>query len=80
MIFASAEGGEVIALSSDDAVEGSEDGGTEGGEVIALSSDDEVKGGEDGGEYGGAEGVEVGPEDEEIDIEEWMSAFPNYPN
>ena len=56
-IFAGAEGGEVIAISSDDEVKGGEDNGTEGGEVIALSSDDEVKG-------GGTEGVEVGPEDE----------------
>ena len=47
-----------------------------GGEVIALSSDDEVEGGGDGG----AEGVEVGPEDEEIDVDEWRSAFPNDPN
>ena len=47
--------------------------GTEGGEVIALSSDDEVKG-------GGAEGVEVDPEDEEIDVDEWRSAFPNDPD
>ena len=47
-IFASAEGGEVIALSSDDEIEGGEDGGAEGGEVIALSSDDEVEGGGDG--------------------------------
>ena len=45
----------------------------EGGEVIALSSDDEVEGGEDGG----AEGSEVVPEDEEINIDEWRSAFPN---
>ena len=48
----------------------------EGGEVITLTSDDEVKGGEDGG----AEGVEVGPEDEEIVIYEWRSAFPNDPD
>ena len=80
-IFAGAEGGEVIALSSDDEVEGGEDGGmegggAEGGKVIALSSDDEVEGGGDGG----AEGVEVGPEDEEIDIDEWRSAFPNDPD
>ena len=67
-IFAGAKGGEVIALSSDDEVEGGEDGGAEGGEVIALSSDDEVEG-------GGAEGVEVGPQDEEIDVDEWRSAF-----
>ena len=39
-IFAGAEGSEVIAFSSDDEVEGGEDGGTEGGEVIALSSKD----------------------------------------
>ena len=44
---------EVIALSSDAEVEGSEDGGAEGGEVIALSFDDEVEGGEDGGAEGG---------------------------
>ena len=50
-IFASVEGGEVIVLSSDDGVEGSEDGGMEG--------------------------VQVGAEDEEIDIDEWRSAFPN---
>ena len=50
--------------------------GAEGGEVIALSSDDEVEGGGDGG----AEGVEVGPEDEEIDVDEWRSAFPNDPD
>ena len=36
-----------------------------------LCSDDEVE--------GGAEGVEVGPEDKEIDINEWRSAFPNDP-
>ena len=75
-IFAGAEGGEVITLSSDDEVEGGEDGGAEGGEVIALSSDDEIKGGGDGG----VESVEVGPKDEEIDIDEWRSAFPNYPD
>ena len=75
-IFAGAEGGEVIALSSDDEVEGSKGGGAEGGEVIALSSDDEVEGGGDGG----TEGVEVGPEDEEIDVDEWRSAFPNDPD
>ena len=56
-IFAGAEGGEVIALSSDDKDEGSKDGSTEGGEVIARSSDGEVKGGGDGG----TEGIEVGP-------------------
>ena len=56
-IFAGAEGGEVIALSSDDEVEGGEDRDAKGDEVIALSSDDEVEGGGDGG----AEGVEVGP-------------------
>ena len=50
--------------------------GVEGGEVIALSSDDEVEGGGDGG----AEGVEVGPEDEEINIHEWRNAFPNDPD
>ena len=65
------EGGEVIVLSSDDEVEGGENGGAEGGEVITLSSDDEVEGGGDGG----AEGVE----DEEINIDEWRSAFPNDP-
>ena len=48
----------------------------EGGEVIALSSNDEVEGGGDGS----AEGVEVGPEDEEIDADEWRSAFPNDPD
>ena len=76
MIFAVAEGGEIIALSSNDEVEGGKDGGTEGGEVIALSSDDEVEGSGDSG----AEGVEVGPEDEEIDVYEWKSAFPNDPD
>ena len=75
-IFAGTEGGKVIALSSDDEVEGGEDGGVEGSEVIALSSDDEDEGGDDGG----AEGVEVGPKDEEIDIDEWRSAFPNDPD
>ena len=45
--------------------------GAEGGEVITLSSDDEVEGIGDGG----AEGVEVRPEDEEIDIVEWRSAL-----
>ena len=49
--------------------------GTEGGEVITLSFDDEVEGGGDGD----TEGVEVGPEDEEIDVDEWGSAFPNDP-
>ena len=39
--------------------------GAEGGEVIALSSDDKVEGGEDGG----TEGVEVGGEYEEIDVD-----------
>ena len=75
-IFAGTEGGEVIALSSDDKVEGGKDGGAEGGEVIALSSDDKVEGGGDGG----AEGVEVGLEDKEIDVDEWRSAFPNDSN
>ena len=75
-ISAGAEGGEVIALSSDEEVEGSKDGGAEGGEVTALLSDDEVE----GGGSGGAEGVEVGPEDEEIDVDEWRSAFPNNPD
>ena len=50
--------------------------GAEGGEVIALSSDDEVEGSGDGG----TEGVEVGPEDEEIDVNEWRSAFLNDPD
>ena len=45
----------------------------EGGEVIALSFDDEVEGGGEGGTVG----VEVGPEDEEIDVYKWRSAFPN---
>ena len=71
-IFAGTEGGEVITLSSDDEVEGGEDGG----KVIALSSDDEVE----GGGNGGAEGVDMGPEDEEIDVDEWRSAFPNDPD
>ena len=75
-IFADTEGREVISLSSDDEVEGGEDGVAEGSEVIALSSDDEVE----GGGNGGAEGVEVGPEDEEVDVEEWRSAFPNDPD
>src|SRR3989337_1474426 len=48
----------------------------EGGEVITLSSDDEVEGGGDGG----AEAIELGPEDEEIDVDEWRSAFPNDPD
>ena len=46
--------------------------GAESDEVMALSSDDEVEGGEDGG----AEGVEVGGEDEEISVDEWRSVFP----
>ena len=71
-IFAGVEGGEVIALSFDDEVEGGEDSGMEGGEVITLSSDDEIEGGSDDG----AECVEVGPEDEEIDVDECRSAFP----
>jgi hypothetical protein len=50
--------------------------GTEGGEVIMLSFDDEVKGGEDGG----AEGIEVGDEDEDIDVNEWRSVFRNDPD
>ena len=29
---------------------------------------------------GGAEGIEVGPQDEEIDVDEWRSAFPNDPD
>ena len=49
--------------------------GAEGSEVIALSSDDEVE----GGGKDGVEGVKVGPEDEEIDVDEWRSAFPNDP-
>ena len=48
----------------------------EGGEVIALSSDDEVEGSKDGG----MEGVEVGGEHEEIDVDEWRSAFPKNPD
>ena len=50
--------------------------GAVGGEVIALSSDDEVEGGGDGG----AESVDVGGEDEEIDVDEWRSVFPNDPD
>ena len=50
--------------------------GAEGGEVIVLSSYDEVEGGGDGS----TEGVEVGPEGEEIDVDEWRSAFPNDPD
>ena len=50
--------------------------GTEGGEVITLSSNYEVEGSEEGG----AEGVEVGPEDEEINVDEWRSVFPNDPD
>src|SRR4051812_28811445 len=68
-IFAGAEGGEVIALSSNDEVEGGEDGSAEGGKVITLSSNDKVEGGGDGD----AEGVEVGPEDGEMDVYEWRS-------
>ena len=49
--------------------------GVEGGKVIALSSDDEVEGGNDGG----TEGVEVGLEDEEIDVDEWRSPSPTTP-
>ena len=75
-IFAGVVGGEVIAVSSDDEVEGGEDGGAEGSEVIVLSSDDEVE----GGGNGDAEGVEVGPEDEEINVNKWRSAFPNDPD
>ena len=48
----------------------------EGGEVIGPSSVDEVEGGEDDG----AEGLQVGGEDEEIDIDEWRSDFPDDPN
>ena len=66
------DGGGVIVLSSDDEVEGGKDGDAEGGEVIALSSDDKVEG-------GGAKGVKVGPEDEEIDVDEWRSSFPQRP-
>ena len=69
-IFAGAEGGEVIALSFDDEVEGGEDDGAESREVITLSFDDEVEGG------GGVEGVV----DKEIDVDEWRSAFPKDPN
>ena len=47
--------------------------GVEGGEVIVLSSDDRVEGDEDSS----MEGVEVGGVDEEIDVNEWRSAFPN---
>ena len=36
-IFAGAEGGEVIALSSDDKVEGGKDGGAEGGRARSCS-------------------------------------------
>ena len=75
-IFVGAEGGELIALSYDGEVEGGEDGSVEGGEVIALSSDDEVEGSGDIG----TEGVEVGPEGEEIGIDEWRRAFPNDPD
>ena len=50
--------------------------GTEGGEVITLSSDNKVEGGEDGG----TEGIQVGGEDEEIDVDEWRSVFPNDPD
>ena len=74
VIFAGAKGDEVIALSFDDEVKGGEDGGAEGGEVITLSSDDEVEG------DGGAEVVEVGPKDEEINVDEWRSAFANDPD
>ena len=74
-IFADVEGSKVITLSSDDEVEGDEDDCIEGGEVITLSSDDEVEGGGDGS----VESIEVGPEDEEIDVDEWRSAFPNDP-
>ena len=70
------DGGKIIVLSSDDEVEGGKDGDAEGGEVIALSSDDKVE----GGGTGGAVGEEGGPVDEEIDIDEWRSAFPNDPD
>ena len=50
--------------------------GAEGGKVITLSFDDEVEGSEDDG----MEGIEVGGEDEEIDVDEWRSAFPNDPD
>ena len=43
---------------------------------LALSSDDEVE----GGGNGGMEGVDVGPEDKEIDVYGWRSAFPNDPD
>ena len=36
--------------------------------------------GVEGGEDGGAEGVEVGLEDEETDVDEWRSASPNDPD
>ena len=48
----------------------------EGSKVIALSSDDEVEGSEDDG----VEGIQLGDEDEEIDIGEWRSVFPNHPD
>nr|XP_045084571.1 vegetative cell wall protein gp1-like [Aegilops tauschii subsp. strangulata] len=50
--------------------------GVKGGEVIVLSSDYKVEGGEDSG----TEGIEVGGEDEEIDVDEWRSVFPNDPD
>ena len=50
--------------------------GSSGGEVIALSSNGEVEGGSDVS----TEGVKVGPQDEEIDVDEWRSSFPNDPD
>ena len=43
------------------------------GNVIVLSSDDEVKDDKDGK----TKGVKVGGEDEEIDVNEWRSVFPD---
>ena len=50
--------------------------GAEGSEVIVLSFNDGVEGGEDGG----VEGIEVGGEDKEIDVDEWSSVFSNDPD
>ena len=50
--------------------------GAEGSEVIVLSYDDKVEGGEDGD----VEGIEVGGEDEEINVNEWRSVLPNDPD
>ncbi|KAE8773935.1 Zinc finger protein CONSTANS-LIKE 13 [Hordeum vulgare] len=47
-----------------------------GGEVIVLCSNDEV----DNSEDGGTEGVKVGGEDEEIDVDQCRSVFPNDPD